>query len=70
MNESNIVNIDNAFITQCVFERVALDKHALEEEIRQAAIKFLNKYPGFKIESASIFDVYCSIKCVVNLQLK
>lgn len=65
-----IVTVTDQYITQCVFDRVQHDKSVLEEKIRAASKEFLLKYPQFTIEATNIFDVYCDIKCVVNLKLR
>lgn len=71
MDETPIVSIDNQRIVDCVFDRVLADKEVLEQEIAEAARKFISKYRDFKIESVTFFDIYCGgLKCAANLQLK
>lgn len=65
-----IVNIDDSFIVGCVFDRIEIDKMELESRVKELCKDFLKKYPNFKFENISVFDVYCDLKCIVNIQLK
>jgi hypothetical protein len=67
---NNIITIDDHHVIRTVFDRVEHDRYELEKNIKDLARAFLSKYPAFKIENINVFDCYCDIKCIVNLQLK
>lgn len=66
----SIINIDDKFISSCVFERIYIDKAELENRVKELCKEFLEKYPYFRFENILVFDVYCDLKCIANLKLE
>lgn len=70
MTDNPIITITDQHVVNCVLERVLHHKYIMEDKMKEAAKEFFNKYPQFMITQIEMFDVYCDLKCVVNLQLK